>query len=205
MGPLRSAMAEASKGQALVWRGRLAAAEAVVDEPLPQARKIDDLQALAGPGDRRPLGKAGGGDAEALARAREADRVTCERNGGRWYRGEHLADLAKTAAPDGAWPLAEPLARDEQVDAGTSNAAGTAPALLAEAGGDLARAARLHDQAGRRPGAPPARRRAGPGAAGAGRCLRGLGRPGGGRLESARAVFERPAPAPWRGGRRRAG
>ena len=41
-----SVMAEAFKGQVLVWRGRLAAAEAVVDELLPQARKIDDLQVL---------------------------------------------------------------------------------------------------------------------------------------------------------------
>jgi hypothetical protein len=97
-----SVMAEAFKGQVLVWRGRLADAEAVVDGLLPQARKIDDLQVLVPALVTAALvRRAAGGEAAALPLAAEADRVTRERDGGRWYRGQHLADLARLAAGAG--------------------------------------------------------------------------------------------------------
>jgi class 3 adenylate cyclase/tetratricopeptide (TPR) repeat protein/type II secretory pathway predicted ATPase ExeA len=193
-----SVIAEAFKGQVLVWRGRLAAAETVVQELLPQARKIDDLQVLV-PAlvTAALLGKAAGREAEALRLAAEADRVTRERNGGRWYRGQHLADLARIAAPNGARQLAEALARDHQVYARHRLGARTARALLAEADGDLEGAARLYDQAAdgwARYGHLGER---GQGLLGAGRCLRRLGHPGAAaRLQAAREVFERLGAGP---------
>jgi tetratricopeptide (TPR) repeat protein len=193
-----SVMAEAFKGQVLVWRGRLTEAEAVVDELLPQARKIDDLQVLV-PAlvTAALLGKAAGRETEAVRLAAEADRVTRERNGGRWYRGQHLADLARIAGLDGASQLAESLARDEQVYARHRHAAGTARALLAEAGGDQARAARLHDQAAAGWGRYGHVAEQGQALLGAGRCLRRLGRPeAAAPLQAAHEVFERLGAGP---------
>jgi tetratricopeptide (TPR) repeat protein len=193
-----SVMAEAFKGQVLVWRGRQAAAVAVVEELLPQARKIDDLQVLVPALVTAALSaKAAGREAEALALATEADRVTRERNGGHWYRGQHLADLARIAAPAGARPLAEALAGDPQVYARHQAGARSARAALAEADGDLEVAARLHDQAAA--GWERFGHVAEEGLAllGAGRCLRRLGRPGASaRLLAARDRFQRLGAGP---------
>jgi hypothetical protein len=191
-------MAEAVKGQVLVWRGRLPAAEAVVAELLPQARKIDDLQVLV-PAlvTAAMLRQASGQAAAALALAAEAERVTRERNGGHWYRGQHLADLARVAAATpGGRPLAEALAGD-QVYARHRLGAVTAEAVLAEADGDLERAAALHDRAAdgwRRFGHLPEEGQA---LLGAGRCLRRLGRPPAtARLEAARDLLGRLGAGP---------
>ena len=188
-----SVMAEAFKGQVLVWRGRLAAAAAVVDELLPQARKIDDLQVLV-PAlvTAALLQTAAGREADGLRLATEADRVTRARDGGRWYRGQQLADLARIATRTGDRLLAGSLAGDHQVYARHRHAADSARALLTELDGDLEEAASLHDRAAagwERFGHVAERGQA---LLGAGRCLRRLGRPeAAARLESARAVFER--------------
>ena len=194
-----SVMAEAVKGQVLVWRGRLPAAGAVVAGLLPQARKIDDLQVLV-PAlvTAAMLHQATGQSAAALALAAEADRVTRERDGGHWYRGQHLADLARVAAATpGGRPLAEALAGGGQVYARHRLGAVTAEAVLAEADGDLERAAALHDRAAdgwRRFGHLPEEGQA---LLGAGRCLRRLGRPQAtARLEAARDLLGRLGAGP---------
>ena len=194
-----SVMAEALKGQVLVWRGRLPAAEAVVAELLPQARKIDDLQVLV-PAlvTAAMLRQATGQAATALALAAEAERVTREHNGGHWYRGQHLADLARVAAATpGGRPLAEALAGGGQVYARHRLGAVTAAAVLAEADGDLERAADLHDRAAdgwRRFGHLPEEGQA---LLGAGRCLRRLGRPPAtARLEAVRDLLGRLGAGP---------
>lgn len=187
-----SVMAEACKGQVLVRRGQLAAAAAVVEELLPQARRIDDLQVLV-PAlvTAALLHEARGERVAALALAEEADRLTRERSGGHWYRGQHLADLARTAAAAGARPLVERLTA-EQVYARHRLGAATARAVLAEADGDLEPAARLHEQAAAAWEAFGHLPEQGLALLGAGRCLRRLGRPeAGARLRAALAVFER--------------
>jgi tetratricopeptide (TPR) repeat protein len=193
-----SVMAEAFKGRVLVWRGRLAAAGAVVDELLPQARKIDDLQVLV-PAlvTAALLQTAAGREADGLRLATEADRVTRARDGGRWYRGQQLADLARIATRTGDRLLAGSLADDHQVYARHRHAADSARALLTELDGDLEEAASLHDRAAagwERFGHVAEQGQA---LLGAGRCLRRLGRPeAAARLESARAVFERLGAGP---------
>ena len=193
-----SVMAEAFKGQVLVWRGRLADAEAVVDGLLPQARKIDDLQVLVPALVTAALvRRAAGGEAAALPLAAEADRVTRERDGGRWYRGQHLADLARLAAGAGDRQLAEALAGDPQVYARHRRATRSVRALLAELDGDLEAAAAGYDEAAAGWERFGHVAEEGQALLGAGRCLRRLGRPGAAaRLRAARDRFERLGAGP---------
>jgi class 3 adenylate cyclase/tetratricopeptide (TPR) repeat protein len=194
-----SVMAAGCKGQVLVRRGQLAAAAAVVDELLPQARSIDDLQVLV-PAlvTAALLHQTRGEQVAALALAEEVDRLTRERNGGHWYRGQHLADLARTAAAAGARPLVERLTA-EQVYARHRHGAATARAVLAEADGDLESAISLHERAAADWEAYGHLPEQGLALLGAGRCLRRLGRPeAAARLRAALVVFERLGAGPLR-------
>ena len=150
--------------------------------------------------------QAAGREAAALPLVDEADRVTRERDGGRWYLGQHLADLVRIAAGAGDRQLAGSLAGDPQVYARHRHAAGSARALLTELDGDLEAAAACYDRGRRRLGALRARPRAGPGAARGGplpapprppRGRRpGSGRPGPSSNASAPApLCGRPAPS----------
>jgi hypothetical protein len=141
--------------------------------------------------------RANGGAAAALPLAAEADRVTRERDGGRWYRGQHLADLARLAAGAGDRELAGALAGDPQVYARHRHATGSARALLAELDGDPEAAAAGYDEAAAAWERFGHLAEEGLALLGAGRCLRRIGRPGAmARLRAAQDRFERLGAGP---------
>jgi hypothetical protein len=190
-GQYLSEMARQVKARVLLWRGDPQAARTLVRAFLPRAREIDDLQLLV-PAlvTAAAVEEAAGDHAGTRALVEEIRRVVGDRAGGRWYLGQHVADLVRVCVAVGQRATGEALTTQAH-DGVARNQHGvlTARAALAEAGGALEEAALRYDEAAVRwagYGHQFERARA---LLGAGRCLLALGRPEGGiRLRDARLV-----------------
>ena len=191
-GQYLSEMANQVRATVLLWRGELDRARVLVREFLPRAREIDDLQllvpALAA---AAAVAQAAGEHRAACDLVEEVHRVVGDRDGGRWYLGQHVAELVRVCMALGERATAEALAAQAH-DGVARNRYGllSARAALAEADGALDRAAEGYDEAAARwadYGHQLERARA---LLGAGRCLLALGRPEGRlRLQDARAAL----------------
>ena len=191
-GQYMSEMASQVKARVLLWRGELDAARVLVRELLPRARSIDELQllvpalALAA-----AVELAAGQHRAARVLVEEVQRLAGDRGGGRWYLGQHVADLVRVCVGLGQPATAAALAAQAH-DGVARNRHGllTARAVLAEADGALDQAAPAYDAAAAGwagYGHQLERARA---LLGAGRCLLALGRPGARlRLQDARGAL----------------
>ena len=191
-GQYLSEMAHQVKAAVLLWRGGVGPARALVRELLPRARAIDDLQllvpalALAAATEH-----AAGEDTAARGLLQEVQRLVGDRGGGRWYLGQHVAELVRVCLALGERASAETFAGQAH-DGVARNRHGllTARAAIAEADGALDQAARRYDEAAARwteYGHQLERARA---LLGAGRCLLALGQPAGRqRLQDARTTL----------------
>jgi tetratricopeptide (TPR) repeat protein len=182
-GQYMSEMAHQVKARVLLWRGEMDGARALTREFLPRARAIDDLQLLVPAlAVAAAVEQAAGQPKAARALVREVQRLVGDRGGGRWYLGQHVADLVRVGVAVGQRATAEALAA--QVHDGVArNRYGllSARAALAEADGALEEAARCYGEAAAGwadYGHQLERARA---LLGAGRCLLALGRPEGRR------------------------
>jgi tetratricopeptide (TPR) repeat protein len=191
-GQYMSQMAHQVKARVLLWRGELAAARALTREFLPRARSIDDLQLLVPAlATAAAVEQAAGEHTAARALAEEAQRVVGDRGGGRWYLGQHVADLVRVCVAVGQRATAEALAA--QADDGVArNRYGllAARAALAEADGALEEAVLRYDEAAARWADYGHQLERAQALLGAGRCLLALGRPDGRvQLQSARTLL----------------
>jgi class 3 adenylate cyclase/tetratricopeptide (TPR) repeat protein len=191
-GQYLSEMAHQVKARVLLWRGQLEAAHGLARAFLPRAREIDDLQLLV-PAlvTAAAVEQAAGEHTAARALVGEVQRVVGDRGGGRWYLGQHIADLVRVCVAVGQRAAAEALAaRAHDGVARNQHGLLTARAALAEADGALEEAAQGYDEAAVRwagYGHQLERARA---LLGAGRCLLAVGRPEGQvRLQSARSLL----------------
>jgi tetratricopeptide (TPR) repeat protein len=191
-GQYMSEMAHQVKARVLLWRGEVDAARAMARVFLPRARAIDDLQLLVPAlAVAAAVEQAAGEHLAARGLVEEMRRVVGDRGGGRWYLGQHVADLARVCLALGRRATAEALVGQAH-DGVARNRHGllTARAALAEAEGALDRAAQGYDEAAARwsdYGHQLERARA---LLGAGRCLLALGRPEGRlRLQDARTAL----------------
>jgi class 3 adenylate cyclase len=141
--------AQVHQGHVLLRRGRLAAAHTLVEELLPAARKIDDLQVLVPALAAAALiEQATGRPAATLRLVAELHTLTRERGGGDWYRAQHLADLTRLCVAAGKPALAQELLdHTRTVPARHRLAALTSAAVLAEDRAEHAEAARLYHDA----------------------------------------------------------
>jgi tetratricopeptide (TPR) repeat protein len=187
-----SEMAHQIKAKVLLWRGEVDRARALVREFLPRARAIDDLQLLVPAlAVAAAVAQAAGEHTAAQGLVEEVHRVAGGRGGGRWYLGQHVAELVRICVALGERTTAKALAAQAH-DGVARNRHGllTARAALAEAEGALDQAAQGYDEAAARwadYGHQLERARA---LLGAGRCLLTLGRPEGRRrLQDAHAAL----------------
>jgi class 3 adenylate cyclase/tetratricopeptide (TPR) repeat protein len=191
-GQYMAEMAQQVKAAVLLWRGEVDAARVLALEFLPRARAIDDLQVLVPAlAVAAAVEQAAGGHTAARALVEELQRVVGDRGGGRWYLGQHVAELVRVCVALGQRATADALI--DQANGGVvRNRCGllAAHAALAEADSELDQAALRYDEAAARwadYGHQLERARA---LLGAGRCLLALGRPEGQlRLQDARAVL----------------
>jgi tetratricopeptide (TPR) repeat protein len=186
-----SVSAECHTALVLCARGQVAAAAELLERTVPDAREIDDLQAIVPAlATAAVVGAAGDTDAAAAA-LDELAAIVAERDGGQWYRAQWIAELARVAAALGRLELVKELIDTAWPDvARHRHGAASAAAVLAEAGGRLEDAAALYEQAaeGWRAYGHVAER--GHALLGAGRCLAALGRPeAGGRLAQGRELL----------------
>jgi tetratricopeptide (TPR) repeat protein len=191
-GQYMSEMAHQIKATVLLWRGGVDAARVLAREFLPRARAIDDLQLLVPAlAVAAAVEQAAGDHTAARGLLQEVQRLVGDRGGGRWYLGQHVAELVRVCLALGDRATAEALAAQAH-DGVARNRHGllTAHAALAEADGALDQAARRYDEAAARwadYGHQLERARA---LLGAGRCLLTLGQPAGRhRLHDAHAVL----------------
>jgi class 3 adenylate cyclase/tetratricopeptide (TPR) repeat protein len=191
-GQYMSEMASQVKARVLLWRGQLDAARVLVREFLPRARTIDELQLLVPALALAAAVELAAGEQRAASLlVEEVQRLAGDRGGGRWYLGQHIADLARVCVGLGQPGAAAALAAQAH-DGVARNRHGllTVRAVLAEAEGALDRAAPAYDEAAARwaqYGHQLERARA---LLGAGRCLAALGRPEGRlRLQDARTAL----------------
>jgi tetratricopeptide (TPR) repeat protein len=191
-GQYMSQMAHQVNARVLLWRGELDAARALTRELLPRARTIDDLQLLVPAlATAAAVEQAAGDGTTAWALVEEVLRVVADRGGGRWYLGQHVADLVRLCVALGQRATGEALAA--QVHDGVNRhryGLLAARAALTEAAGALEQAAERYQEAAacwEGYGHQLERARA---ALGAGRCLLALGRPEGRlRLQAAHTVL----------------
>jgi class 3 adenylate cyclase/tetratricopeptide (TPR) repeat protein len=191
-GQYMSEMASQVKARVLLWRGELDAARVLVREVLPRARTIDELQllvpalALAA-----AVELAAGEPRAARLLVEEVQRVAGDRGGGRWYLGQHVAELVRVCVGLGQPATAATLAA--QANDGVArnrHALLTAHAVLAEADGALDEAVVAYDEAASRWADFGHRLERARALLGAGRCLLTLGRPEGRlRLREARSAL----------------
>ncbi|HWD44251.1 MAG TPA: adenylate/guanylate cyclase domain-containing protein [Actinomycetota bacterium] len=178
-GQYLSEMAHQIKAQVLLWRGEVNAARALAWEFLPRARAIDDLQLLVPAlAVAAAIEQASGQHTAARGLVEEIQRVVGDRGGGRWYLGQHIADLVRVCLAMGRRATAEALAAQAH-DGVARNRHGllAAHAALAEGAGELDQAALRYDEAAAHwadYGHQLERARA---LLGAGRCHLALGRP----------------------------
>jgi tetratricopeptide (TPR) repeat protein len=164
----------------LAWQGDLIAARDLARRVLPRAREIDDLQQLVPALVNAALVEHATGDhPAALALVSEAAQLTADRAGGRRFLGQFLADMvrvAATPAPDLAHSL---IAQTDPTATRYRLTATTAQAVLAEATGDVDRAAGLYEEAAAGWAAYGHVHEHALALLGQGRCLLQLGRPEG--------------------------
>jgi class 3 adenylate cyclase/tetratricopeptide (TPR) repeat protein len=191
-GQYMSEMALQVKARVLLWQGEVDAARVLTREFLPRARTIDELQLLVPAlATAAAVEQAAGQHTAARGLVDEVQRVVADRGGGRWYLGQHIADLVRVCLALGRRVSAETLAAQAN-DGVARNRHGllAAHAALAEDAGELDRAARGYDEAAAHwagYGHQLERARA---LLGAGRCLLALGRPEARpRLRDAREVL----------------
>ncbi len=130
----------------LLNRGAADAAAAILDEALPHAREVEDPQVL-GPAlvTAALLDELRGEHASARDRIAEWNEATRDRS---YFRTQNLADAARVACAAGDVALAGDLCEGIVTAAARDRlSAVTARAVIAEADGDHAGAARLYDEA----------------------------------------------------------
>jgi class 3 adenylate cyclase/tetratricopeptide (TPR) repeat protein len=182
-GQYLSEMAHQVKARVLLWRGQLQAARTLTRAFLPRAREIDDLQLLVPAlATATAIEQAAGDHTAAHALVEEVQRVVGDRTGGRWYLGQHVADLVRVCVAIGQRTTAEALAAQAH-DGVARNRHGllTAGAALAEADRALEEAALRYDEAAARWAGYGHQLEQALALLGAGRCLHALGRPDGRR------------------------
>ena len=183
--------AQVQKAYVLGCRGQLAGARALMDEFVPGARKIDDLQVLVPALATAALIQQASGDQRAVTRLVAELRTATDRGGGHWYRAQQLADLARLCVAAGEPALAgELVAETRAVPARHQLAALSAHAVLAEASGDLDGATGRYEQAASGWAAYGHVLEQGQALLGAARCLLRLDRPDApAKLRAARDIF----------------
>jgi tetratricopeptide (TPR) repeat protein len=183
--------AQVNKAYVLGCRGQLADARALVDEFLPAARKINDLQVLVPALATAALVGQAAGEPRTVTGLVTELRTATDRGGGHWYRAQHLADLARLCVAAGETALAAELV--EETRAGPARhqlAALSAHAVLAEASGDLDGATGRYEQAASGWAAYGHVLEQGQALLGAARCLLRLDRPDApAKLRAARDIF----------------
>ena len=180
-GQYMSEMAHQIKAEVLLWRGEVDRARVLVREFLPRARAIDDLQLLVPAlAVAAAVAQAAGERTAARELVEEVHRVVGDRDGGRWYLGQHIAELVRVCLALGERATAEALAAQAH-DGVARNRYGllTARAALAEAEGVLDQAATGYDKAAARWADYGHQLERAGALLGAGRCLLTLGRPEG--------------------------
>jgi class 3 adenylate cyclase/tetratricopeptide (TPR) repeat protein len=148
-GQYMAEMAHQVKARVLLWRGEVQAARTLARAFLPRAREIDDLQLLVPAlATAAAVEQAAGQRKAAAALVQEVLRVVGDRSGGRWYLGQHIADLVRVCLAVGQRATAEALAALAN-DSVTRNQHGllSARAAITEADGDLDEAVRRYDEA----------------------------------------------------------
>ena len=191
-GQYMSEMAHQIKARVLLWRGKLQAARTLARAFLPRAREIDDLQLLVPALATAAAAEQAAGDhTAARALVEELQRVVGDRPGGRWYLGQHLADLLRVCVAVGQPATAEALcAQANHGVARNQHGLLSARAALAEAGGALEEAALRYDEAAARWDAYGHQLEHARALLGAGRCLLTLDRPEGRhRFKDAQAIL----------------
>jgi class 3 adenylate cyclase/tetratricopeptide (TPR) repeat protein len=132
----------------LTWQGDLIAARDLARRVLPRAREIDDLQQLVPALVNAALVEHASGDPPAaLALVSEAAQLTADRAGGRRFLGQYLADMVRVAATPGPGLARSLIAQTDPTATRYRLTATTAEAVLAEATGDVERAAGLYEEA----------------------------------------------------------
>jgi len=191
-GQYMSEMAQQVKAAVLLWRGEADAARALTREFLPRARAIDDLQLLVPAlAVAAAVEQEAGHRSAARALLTELQRVVGDRGGGRWYLGQHIAELVRACVALGERATAEALAAQAH-DGVARNRHGllTARAALAEAEGALDQAAQGYDEAAARWADYGHQLERALALLGAGRCLLALSRPEGRlRLQDAHSAL----------------
>jgi tetratricopeptide (TPR) repeat protein len=188
---------EAQKARLHVLRGELAAAAVLVEDFLPRARLVGELQVLiAAFPVAALLAQARGDSLAAIQLVGELNEATKDHPAK--YRALPLPDLTRICVSAGHLPLAERLLEDIDVPiARVQHCLVTAQAVVTEARGALGQAGDLYEDAAERwsdYGSLPERGQA---LLGLGRCLVQLGHPDGRtRLVEARSIFARLAARP---------
>ena len=114
-GQYMSEMAHQIKAKVLLWRGEVDAARMLAREFLPRARAIDDLQLLVPAlAVAAAVAEAAGEHTAARGLVEEVQRVVGDRGGGRWYLGQHVAELVRVCVALGERAAAEALAAQAQ-------------------------------------------------------------------------------------------
>jgi tetratricopeptide (TPR) repeat protein len=190
-GQYMSEMAHQVKARVLLWRGDPGAARTLTRELLPRVRAIDELQLLVPALTvAAAVEQAAGADTAAQALVEEVRRLVAGRDGGRWYLGQHVADLVRVCVAVDRRAVAEALAAQaDHAVARNQHGLLTARATLAEADGALEEAAARYDEAAARWDGYGHRLEQARALLGSGRCLLALGRPAGQvRLRDARRI-----------------
>ena len=142
-----AACTQAAKAFMLVWRGDLAQATLLVDEFLPRASRIGDLQVLARVVPVAGIVKQAEGNVDAAVQCVKDFAVTT-RQAPASYRAQPLPDLVRICVAAGEFELAEQLMSDvEAHSARAQHALLTAQAVLAEAKGNFKGASKLYGEA----------------------------------------------------------
>jgi class 3 adenylate cyclase/tetratricopeptide (TPR) repeat protein len=190
-------MALSQKALVLQNRGRVDEASRLVEEALPRARVVGDLQALGPALDAAAAVAFARGDlSRAVDFVREVLTVTQE---AKVRRTDHLPELVSIAVTAGELGIAERLLEGEFPDSGrTGHAVVAARAVLDEAAGKLEQAVRGYDNAAARWSEYGYVHGRGNALFGGGRCQLGLGNAGEAtaRLHEAREIFRSLGAAP---------
>jgi tetratricopeptide (TPR) repeat protein len=140
-------LGQAAKAFILVWRGDLEQAALLVDEFLPRASPIGDLQVLARVFPVAGIVKQAEGDVDAAVQCVK-EFAAATRHAPASYRAQPLPDLVRICVAAGELELAEQLVNDVEVHpARAQHALLTAQAALAEAKGEFKEASKLYAEA----------------------------------------------------------
>jgi tetratricopeptide (TPR) repeat protein len=141
------ALSQAAKAFILVWRGDLGQAALLVNEFLPRASGIGDVQVLARVFPIAGIVKQAEGNVDAAVQCVKDFAVTT-RQAPAFYRAQPLPDLVRICVAAGEFELAEQLVNNVEVHSARAQyALLTAQAALAEAKGELKEASKLYAEA----------------------------------------------------------